>query len=321
MTADTIAEKIAQIEADWSQRFPARFNKPQKERFLAELEKELAECGFEPERFTLGGLVKNRLLVTHCAQPQAIFMAHYDTATIMPAWLAWLSAIFGHTRQLEYSVVMVVTFLAIFRLLPAVLPSPVTDAIVLVVGLALIASSLPFLIPNPRNREDNTSGVLGLIALAHLLKDQPELRSRVQLAFMDNEEWGLFGSQAIKNNWDRQGYPYQQAALISLDCIARGRKPLVAYHKQAKLAQRLLPFIQKRLPEAVAIDMGWLPLSDNYTFRQVGAVDISFGEPSKLPGGYFIPRIHSPRDNDFSMERFFPLIQGLEEFLQSSISS
>jgi hypothetical protein len=51
-------------------------------------------------------------------------------------------------------------------------------------------------------------------------------------------------------------------------------------------------------------------------FRQSGAVDISFADPTLIPGGYHIPRIHSPRDDDFTPERFWPLIQALGDYVQ-----
>jgi hypothetical protein len=61
--------------------------------------------------------------------------------------------------------------------------------------------------------------------------------------------------------------------------------------------------VQAHLPQARPIDMAWLPLSDNYTFKQEKAINISFADKSLVPGGYYIPRIHSPADNDFNVER------------------
>jgi prepilin-type processing-associated H-X9-DG protein len=190
----------------------------------------------------------------------------------------------------------------------------------LLLTLLLMLSFVVVFIPNPRNREDNTSGVLGLMALADSFKDQPEVRERVQLIFLDNEEWGLLGSLALKGVWDKKGYPYQQAEIINLDCIARGQKPLLVYHKQGDLARRLLPFIAAYLPQAETLDMGIMPLSDNYTFRHQGAVNISFADRSLLPGGYYIPRIHSPRDDDFTPDRFWPLIQALGDYAKNKVA-
>ncbi|MCI0405073.1 MAG: hypothetical protein L0209_03195, partial [candidate division Zixibacteria bacterium] len=63
-----------------------------------------------------------------------------------------------------------------------------------------------------------------------------------------------------------------------------------------------------------------LPLSDNYTFKKTGAVDISFADPSTIPGGYYIPRIHSPADNDFNAQQVTHLIECLADFLGDSLT-
>jgi len=74
--------------------------------------------------------------------------------------------------------------------------------------------------------------------------------------------------------------------------------------------------VQKHFANAEMIDMKWLPLSDNYTFRKQGALDISYADPSLIPGGYVISKIHTPRDNDFFPEQLAPLIHGLTEFIE-----
>ncbi len=91
--------------------------------------------------------------------------------------------------------------------------------------------------------------------------------------------------------------------------------PLVVHHGQDQLARRILPFIQEDLPAATTINMGMIPLSDNHTFRRQGAIDISFAEPTLLPGGYYIPRIHTPRDNDLAPANLARLVRALGSFL------
>jgi hypothetical protein len=171
------------------------------------------------------------------------------------------------------------------------------------------------LIPNPHNREDNTSGVIGLMALADWIKDQPALKAKVQLVFLDNEEWGLLGSGGLKEYWNKQGYPYQEAVIITLDCISRGRVPLVLHHGKDQHARHVLPYLQKYLPEAKIVNMRFIPLSDNFTFRKQGAIDITFTDRSLVPGGYYVPRIHVRQDNDLSPERLAACIDGLSDYL------
>jgi hypothetical protein len=131
---------------------------------------------------------------------------------------------------------------------------------------------------------------------------------------------GLLGSSGLKRYWDKQKYPYQDAMIITLDVISRGRKPLVVYHYNDSVARRILPYLQKSRPETEKIDMGIVPLSDNYVFKSIGAVTISCVDPSIIPGGYTVPRIHTPQDNDFFPVRVCSLLTGISDFLLDDIT-
>jgi hypothetical protein len=311
-------KSILQWDESWQQRFPIRITRRQKEAFLQEVAQELEACHFETELIEVRTLIKNRLLTTKCEKPRIIFTAHYDTPTIMPFWFPPFFYLFGHTRQLT-----AMFFLLLLIYLPTfLLPAIPSEFPWLWLSLAMAAlpiifalSMVTLFIPNPRNREDNTSGVIGLMALANWLKDKPDLREQVQLVFLDNEELGLLGSRGLKRVWDKRQHPYAEAAMINLDCVSRGDVPLIVYHHDGRLAKRVAPFVQTYLPQARPIDMTWLPLSDNYTFKQEKAIDISFADKTLIPGGYYIPRIHTPSDNDFTPERLALLLQGLADFV------
>ena len=212
-------EQINAWDRSFAERFPRRFIGKQKERFLQAVEQDLQARGFATERVnfrTLG--FPNRLLATRCANPAVIFLAHYDTPMMMPFWIAPVYRLFGHTRQVA-STLFLVLCIWLFPFLLALLPhSPFFQWIYLLLGLALAASFIAMLFPNPSNREDNTSGVIGLLALADRVKDQPQLKERVQFVFLDNEEWGLLGSSGLKQIWRQRkhalcGRGYHQPGL------------------------------------------------------------------------------------------------------------
>ncbi len=310
------SDQIPALDRDWSTRFPKRITKSQKECFLTELEKELTKRSFESERvYVRTFTMLNRNLVTKCERPYFIFMAHYDTPTRMPFWISWIYQLFGHTRQAASTI-----FVCALILFPNLLPIFLHKTALLSLAtslfyLAVLASMIPFAFPNPHNRDDNTSGIISLLALADWAKDKPEIKKHIQFAFLDNEEWGLLGSNGLRRRWNQQGYPYTLAAILNLDCIARGQKPLILYHKEDGLARRVQPFMQKYAPQVELLDLGSMPLSDNYTFRKEGAIDISRADPSIIPGGYQIRRIHTPADNDFSPSKIIPIVNGLVDFI------
>jgi hypothetical protein len=103
--------------------------------------------------------------------------------------------------------------------------------------------------------------------------------------------------------------------IISLDCISRGQVPLVLHHGKDQHARLVLPYLQTYLPEIRLVNMRFIPLSDNYSFRRQGAIDITFTDQALVPGGYYVPRIHVRQDNDLSPQRLAACLQGLGEFL------
>ncbi len=313
---------LHQIDINFAQHFPIRLKKKQKEAFLDELENEMQARGFSTERITVRTLFQNRMLITKCEKPQVIFLAHIDTPTIAPFWMSPLFKWFGHTRQYQALALLLLVLygpniLAAFFPEWALTLSALTNLFLVIFGLSLIT----LFIPNPQNREDNTSGVIALLGLADWLKDKPDLRAYVQFAFLDNEELGLLGSNGLRKYWQKQDHPFRQAKIICLDCVTRGQIPLLVYHKQDAIAQKAAPFVQAHLPQTKVINMKSLPLSDNYTFRDLGAIDISFADESTIRGGYYIPRIHTPRDDDFSAENLMLLLTGLTEFLQAEVQT
>lgn len=314
-------EQIAIWDRIFAERFPRRFTGAQKEQFLQALDQELQARGFATERIDFRTFFfSNRLLATRCDAPRFIFLAHYDTPMIMPFWIPPVYRLFGHTRAIAGSLFLMF-FIWFLSFLPELLPR--TQFIQFLFELLLLLLLLSFVVAlfaNPSNREDNTSGVIGLLALADWLKDQPDLKDQVQFVFLDNEEWGLFGSMGLKQIWDRRKHPYAGAAIIALDCVSRGSVPLVIYHHHAGAARKVVPFLQKYLPAARALEMGWVPLSDNYSFREESAIDISLAAPALIPGGYYIPRIHVPADRDFSAERTSMLVAGIQDYLAASLA-
>ncbi len=320
LNSQHLQDTIANLDRAWFENYPVRITRKQKEAFLQELTQQLEARSFEPERIEARTLITNRLLATVCEKPRLIFTAHYDTPTIMPFFFPPLFYLFGHTRQITGMVFLLALLYLPGMLRPAVPPEFAwLNLILMAIPLLFVLSMITLFIPNPRNREDNTSGVVALLALAEWLKDKPELRQQIQLVFLDNEELGLLGSRGLKRVWDRRGHPYGAADIINLDCVSRGEIPLVVYHYDGKLAQAVAPFVQNHLPQARPIDMTWLPLSDNYTFKQEGAINISFADRSLVPGGYYIPRIHSPSDNDFAPDRLVRLMHGLIDFVEAKV--
>lgn len=308
---------------DWShefgERFPSRLTKKQKKGFLKAIEGELQTRKFETEqtRIRYWG-ISNRLLTTKSENPKVVFLAHYDTPTIMPYGFSLTYQLFGHTRQGISAVFLILLIIAVFIFHSWLEYLGLRFWAIAFLIAVLIVFVIPFFFPNPHNAEDNTSGVLGLLALADWSKDKP-FKNDIQFVFLDNEEWGLIGSNALNRQWEKLGHLNSDTVIISLDCISRGEKPLIIYHKNDLTAKEVLPYLKQYLPETEIFDMKNIPLSDNYTFRNKGAIDITYADPSNIPGGYYIPKVHTPGDRDFYPKKTALLIDSLTNYLQDKL--
>ena len=276
---------------DEMRKYPRIFRRSEKDTFLNWAEHFLNVCGYETKRQEKSGrLLKTKNLETSSTvQPEVIIMAHYDTPTIIPFWIEPLVRIFGHTRQL-YLAAAIVVILLTFDFLPG--------TIIAIISWILYLSLLLLFVPNPRNFNDNSSGVIGLLYLAKQIGSNKAFKDKVKFVLVDNEELFLTGSDVLKDKWQAEKFPFQKAKIISLDCIGWGELPVIIRNGgSAELSEELLQIFQKERKDSQIIDMGWVPLNDNYVFREEGAVLLAYMNPTIVwKGGYYIKNIHSPLD-------------------------
>ncbi len=286
-----------------------RIKRPAKDEFLALAEKRLGQWGFETQRLERKGKIFHsvNLETTNTEQPEYVIMAHYDTPTMLPFWIEPLVRVIGHTRPLMLSLAMVVIIL-FFSILPGFLMG--------LIAFLLIASFVLFFIPNPKNYNDNTSGVLGLLYLAKRISSNKELLGKVKLVLVDNEEMILSGSSHLREDWEAMNVDFKASKIISLDCIGWGDVPVIVHNGYSPLAEELNDIFQAKDENAQVVNMGGLPLNDNYNFRDAGAVLVTFMNPTSLwKGGYYIKNIHSPLDNKMDLPKIDWVTDRVMEYL------
>lgn len=286
-----------------------RVKRLDKDTFLALAEKRLHQWGFETARSEHQGRFFHtiNLETTNAKQPQYVIMAHYDTPTIMPFWLEPIIRLVGHTRPIWLTVLMLLAII-IFAILPGVLTG--------LIAFLLLASFCLMFVQNPKNYNDNTSGVLGLLYLAKRISSDKDLLEKVKLVLVDNEEMLLTGSMALRAHWEETGFDYKSTQIISLDCIGWGNTPVIVRNGYSPLAEDLEPIFKAKDENTQVINMGGLPLNDNYNFRDAGAVLIAFMQPSLWKGGYYIQNIHSPLDNKMDLPKIDWVTDRVMEFLK-----
>ena len=284
-----------------------RFFRKEKNKFLDIVEEKLTEYGYEFERKKFGSIIKSVNLETKSTQPEFIFIAHYDTGTIMPFWISWLMRFFGVNNQL----LMII---------------PVCILIGLISGLGhfyigfkiaywiIFASLLTILIPNRKNFDDNTSGVVALLSLAKKCKENGI--DNVKFIFADNEELGLIGSSAHRKYLEKGQLISPDSKIISLDCVGVGELPLIMRNSKSDYEVLFREEFQKEFEFCKSIRM-ILPLSDNFSFRKYGALNISFANEAVIPFGYALSNIHSSKDNFIDFHKIEKLTDVLANIVKA----
>ena len=143
----------------------------------------------------------------------------------MPLWISWLIKIFGVNNQLP--IIILVAFLT--NLLPTLSELHIFFDIVYWI---IFISLLTILIPNRKNFDDNTSGVIALLLLAKKCKES-EINN-VKFIFVDNEELGLIGSRAHRKYLEKENLILPNSKIISLDCVGVGKLPLIIRNSKSK---------------------------------------------------------------------------------------
>ncbi|MCL2727169.1 MAG: M28 family metallopeptidase [Bacteroidales bacterium] len=292
-------EKILEIQR--------RFFRKEKNQFLDRIEEELAEYGYKSERKDLGMFVKSINLETKCDKPEFIFIAHYDTGGVIPFWFHPFCRLLG-TNSIASFVAIIVIFFTLDLISSY---WHVASYLRLILGI----SFLSILIPNKKNFDDNTSGVVALLKLAKKFKEKG--MNHAKFIFVDNEEWGLFGSRAHKKYLEKEQNMTPQCKIISIDCVGGGGKiPIITRNGKSEYAKYFQKEIQKQFELCKSVRMA-LPFSDNYSFSEYGALNISFANRAILPVGYYIPRIHSSKDREINL----PQIEKLTDVLTDAIKN
>ena len=302
-------EKIYQ-ELD---QFPKRLKRRDKQKFLDYLKAKLDDLGYDTKESQGRFIFKSVNLETDNDNADIILAAHYDTPTILPFYFEYLFRIFGHTRQffMLFSIFLIVAAVSAWAV-----KMPELNFLFKALKYTFFFSFLALLIPNPHNRNDNTSGVATLLNIAEKIAKNPNLKKKVKFIFFDNEELGLLGSFMQKKKWKKEGFEIFNKKFISIDCVAHGKVPVIVYHKNDATANQLHNLFFNQSIDSKILRLPFYPISDNYVFAENGAVNISWMDKTLIPGGYYIRNVHNPRDIDVDYDKIETVTDIVIDFFQ-----
>lgn len=291
-------------------RFPVRKSRVQKAQFRQWLLEVLGEAGYAVSVEESGSLIRSANVVAgEAAGARVLFTAHYDT----PARLPWPNLICPHNLlitlllQLPLVAVMLAAVFAVEVGVIALTDSSLAGILagyLLLVGVVWLMLAGP---ANPSNVNDNTSGVITLMETA--LSLPPEHRAGVAFVFFDNEEKGLVGSAAFKK---RHMGELADTLVVNFDCVSDGDHLRLFPGKGAKRREDLLAALERCYrPEGdkqVEVARGWGMYPSDQLHFPLGVGAAAFRR-SKL-AGYWLGRIHTPRDTVLQEENIALLRRG-----------
>ena len=290
--------------------YQVRKTRKQKTEFIELLEKELQDKQITVES---GGWTRCRnIIVGDIEKAEYILGAHYDTQPVLP-FPKFLTPknMFIYILYVLLIVIFLfaVEFVVIFVARLVFQDSEIVSALSrLVLGVLLIG--MLFGPANKHTANDNTSGVITLIEAIH----NEEIAKKAAFVFFDQEELGLFGSAFFAKKHKKL---MKDKLLINFDCVSDGNHMMFIYSKPAKKYQTALESACTSTKEKNAVHTDaakTLYPSDQMNFKC--SVGVAAFNKNKL-FGYYIDKIHTPKDIVFDERNIEFLIDGLVRFFQN----
>jgi len=317
--------KLASFAETLFEKHPTRMFKHEKGKFLEYCKTEFENLGYEviikADRNPLGFTSRN--LVIGKPDADILFTAHYDTPARNGILLAF-NKIFG---MLIGGLLFLIPLFFVLSLTsgfayelesvawwPEFMPINLRQLIDIVVNVLLIAL---FVVKNPHNHNDNTSGVIGVYKMAQLIAENPELKNRSAFILFDHEEVfpGLLGSKAFAK-WRETNHPDKvNGVVINFDCIGVGEVLSVMMKKEHDGWHKITEHFQNEGLDAKKIKSG-LGLggnSDHSSFPK--GVSLLFQRRSLFKALY-IPNIHSSKDKVCDIAQIEHLCEALYSYVR-----
>lgn len=295
----------------------ARMRRSHKQEFRTFISDIAEHMGYD-SKIENGFMAKN-VVIGNPSEAEVVLTAHYDTPPNMPMhFLMKQIKTFGIGVPCVMGAGMLVTDYAIkshnTQLLNLTLNLAEQSSNILMPAIAigsagLIAYSMGVMGgENKYNYDDNSSGIISVLALMNYYKNLPESeRNKVAFVLFDNEEKGLFGSLTYSAKHKRQskkegGKQVSDQRFYNFDCVGKGSRINLIYTKSTK--KELVDEVSKAFskidgfsvnPRKSSINT----MSDHLSFsKSKGSMTILCDEKD-LP---VTSHIHSSRDTEINLE-------------------
>lgn len=293
--------------------YQVRKTKKQKTEFIELLKRELPEADLKIEQ---GGFCRSRnIVIGDVESAEYILGAHYDTQPVLP-----FPNFLTPKNMLIYLLYMMLLVLIIS--IPTGFAGGIVGyltkdgfwgAVVSYIVLLIFLGMMLFGPANKHTANDNTSGVITLIEAYYI----EEIRQKAAFVFFDHEETGLFGSMYFAKKHKKT---MRNKLLINFDCVSDGDTIMLIQNKSAKkqYEDRLkAAFLSNEEKTALITNASnTLYPSDQANFKC--SIGVAAFKKNKL-FGYYLDRIHTPKDTIFDEKNIAFIIEAVCRFLTQTV--
>lgn len=298
-----------------NEKFGVRRKDEEKKAFREFVLGEAEKMGLSAKVETTGDGKNENVIVGDLERAKVVLTAHYDT----PAASLFPNIMIPRNIPLFFA----------YQMLPVIFMLAIALSISYLVGMVWLSDERAYMLTflalyyglyflmfrglsNPKNYNDNTSGVATLLEIMRGLSE--EEKGRVSFIFFDNEEKGKKGSKAYFK--DHEGV-MKDKLLINFDCVGNGETVVFIAKEEAEKREEYKALKASFAPKG-DYTAEFYPMrgsesnSDYKSFPQgIGCMACK-----RTKGGLlYTPAIHTPRDTVAKDENIEYIKEGIFRFL------
>ena len=299
-----------------NEKFTIRRKPEEKKAFRDFILSEMGERGILAKVETTSDGKNDNIIVGDPKSASVVFTAHYDTpaASVFPNIMIPRNQLLFWCYQFVPVIAMLAVALSISYLIGMVW---LQDDRAYMLSFLALYYGLYFLMfrgfSNPKNYNDNTSGVATLLSIIDRL-DKEDL-SRVAFIFFDNEEKGKKGSKAYFT--DHSDY-MSDKLLINFDCVGNGKTVVFIAKEQAEARDEYKLLSECFTPDG-EYSTEFYPMRGSESNSDYKNFPCGIGcmacKRSKR-GLLYTPYIHTPKDTEVSDENIEYITNNILKFLE-----
>ena len=320
MVKKTESKLYENIITNMKERYGIRFKKKQKQKFIEYAKAEFEKMGYttqiqESRKYRI---LNRNFIIGDLEKASIVLCAHYDTPPLAPYKVKILkgSNVSKYDKSKEI-VWTILKYLSLFMLLLLLN----LNGIIYFSTMIIVAIRI-YCIPNKKNLNDNTSGIMTIFEVAYRFANKPSEqfknldKSKVAFILFDNEEKNMLGSKIFKCD----NLNIENKLFINFDCVGIGENIVISGDYNSKIEAKKIGGYEKHI-EGKNILVETVDLSKAKSDEKMFEKRIRFATYHKnKKDQLYIENIHSKKDDDIDPDNIKIISSIIEDYITKELS-